>query len=58
LHFSFLVYFDNLPSACFEQSKYSSPGGSYDVYAAYGIYHAENILKFWKLLIYTLSLKV
>jgi len=29
MHFSFLIYFNNLSSTCFEYSNYSSSGGSY-----------------------------
>jgi len=29
MHFSFLIYSNNLSSTCFEQSNYSSSGGSY-----------------------------
>ena len=35
MHFSFLIYFHNLSSACFEQSNCSSLGGSYCTWSIY-----------------------
>ena len=41
MHFPFSINSNNLSSTCFEYSNYLSSGGSFTVYAAYGIYHAS-----------------
>jgi hypothetical protein len=45
MHFSFLIYWNDLSSTCFEYIKYS-PKGAVTVYAAYGNYRASALLKY------------
>jgi len=53
----FKIYLNNLSSICFESITYSSSGGSFTVYAAYGIYRASRLTSFDRASCYSMYMR-